>query len=162
MKTILIDDEKWFTRASFNDVKLLGIRGLGIPAKCFDSKQSDQFKRALVRQRFVQLCDYGQVVTIQELSNAFVPLKRKRTVSKTELTGEYRYMKCALRCPPNDIRWQMMEVLKENTDFSKAIQQFDKMYGSGTKFKSTGKQTFDFHGMIKWALKLGWIEAVRL
>lgn len=158
MKTIIIDDEKWFTKANFNDIKMLGIRALGIPATSFASKQSEQFKRALVRQTFVQNHDYGQVVNIQEISNPFGQPKRKRSRNVAVFKGEYRYIKNGLRAPQNDIRWEMMQVLGEKSTFEEAIAEFDRRYGSNTKFKSTGKSTFDFNAMIAWALKLKWIE----
>lgn len=160
MKTIIIDDEKWFTTASFNDVKILGIRALGIPATSFNSTQSEHFKRSLVRQMFVQNYDYGQVVNIQEISNPFGQPKRKRSKNTSVLKGAYRYIKNGLRAPENDIRWEMMKVLEEKSSFEEAIAEFDRRYGANTKFKSTGKAMFDFHGMTTWALKNNWIERI--
>lgn len=160
MKTIIIDDEKWFTQASFNDIKMLGIRALGIPAASFSSTQSEQFKRALVRQTFVQKCDYGQVINIEEISNPFGQPKRKRSATKVDLVGKYAFIKNGLRAPDKDIRWEMMKVLEEHTSFEEATTEFDKRYGANTKFKSTGKAFFDFYGLTNWALKNNWIERI--
>lgn len=158
MKTIIIDDENWFKKASFQDIKMLGIRVLGIPATCFMSKQSEEFKRALVRQTFVQKCDYGQVVKIEEISNPFGTPKRKRSRNLSVLEGEYVFIKNTCRAPKDDIRHEMMAVIQTHTTFENARADFDKRYGVNTKFKSTGKSMFDFESMLGWALKCGWIE----
>lgn len=157
MKTLIITDESWFKKASFQDIKMLGIRFLGIPADRFSSTQSEHFKRSLVRQVFVQKCDYGQVVTIEEINNQISTNKRKSKPRGTLPTGKYLFVQNRLRAPEGDIRHEMIKVLSWNNTFEDARADFDKKYGITTKFKSTGKLTFDFNSMVSWALKCGWI-----
>lgn len=159
LKTIIIDDEGWFKKANMQDIRMLGIRGLGIPAESMMSKQSEHFKRSLVRQMFVQKYDYGQVVKIEEISNPFGQPKRKRSkTTATILKGGYVFVKNTLRAPVGDIRHEMMAVIQEKSTFEDAIAEFDRRYGVNTKFKSTGKSMFDFNGFVGWALKCGWIN----
>lgn len=158
MKVVKVTNEKWFRNAPFGDVKMLGIKCLGVPADRFMSTQSEQFKRALVRQMFIKKFQYGHEFEMEEISNPFGVPKRKRSRVSPVPSGEYRFVKNRLRCPKEDIRWEMMAVLQEKTTFEEAIAEFDGKYGKSLKFKSSGKSSFDFIGMINWALKSGWIE----
>lgn len=160
MSTVIIQDEQWFKNASFKDIKMLGIRELGIPADRLTPSpgRSEQFLRSLVCQAYVRKNDYGQVVKIQEISNPFGQPKRKRSRTVSVYAGPYVYVKTGLRAPKDDIRWEMMSVLQEKSTFEEAQAEFDRRYGVNTKFKGTGKSTFDFIEFIGWSLKLGWIE----
>ena len=161
MKTVRIINERWFRTAPFHDVKMLGIKFLGVPADRFVSTQTENFKRALVRQMYnKQYGEYGKEFEIPESSNPFGAPKRRRSKVYPVFVGEYRFVKNGLRAQKEDIRWQMMEVVKKNTTFEAAIEEFANQYGSNTKFKTAGKLEFDFQGMLGWAEKLGWIMRV--
>lgn len=159
MKTIKVTEEKWFKNAPFSDVRMLGIKHLGIPADKFEGKQPEPFKRALVRQVFVKDHQYGEEFEVMEATNPFGKAKARPTTRSLELSGSYAFLKNGLRAPEGDIRREMMTLIGQHTEFSVLFSEADKVYGK-TKYKSTGKLEFDFRELVLWALKRGWIERV--
>ena len=162
-KIIKVLTEQWFTKASFDEVRMLAIKHLNIPANTMnDSHKPEVSRRALARQVFVKSHQYGEEFDIIE-SNPFGAAPKRTTKSSTNnnLTGEYRFVKCGMRAPEGDIRWEMMKLLEENSSFEKVLADWDKTMGVSTKFKNTGKiGTFNFIDMIQWALTRGWIVRV--
>jgi hypothetical protein len=159
MKKIRVINSRWFKTAEFSDIKMLGIKHLHIPADKFLSRQNENFKRVLVRMVYEKQFEYGLEFEIQEISNPFGIPKRKRAATNI-LSGEYQVLNVRLRAPKDDIRWEMVKVLKGNTTFEAASAEFASQYGSNIKFKSTGKLEFDFKGFMAWAEKCGWIITV--
>ena len=163
MKTIKVLTEQWFTKASFNEVKMLAIKHLEVPASVMnDSHKPEGSRRAIARQVFNKSHEYGEEFEIIEPSNPFGKVPKRRTTSSSGgLDGEYRFVKCGMRAPDDDIRWQMMKVVEDNTKFEDAIAAWDKEAGAKTLFKSTGaKHQFNFIDQVKWALSRGWIIKV--
>ena len=156
MKKIRVINNRWFKTAEFHEVKMLGIKHLNIPADRFITKQNENFKRVMVRMQYDRMFEYGKEFEIQEISNPFGVPKRRRSTA-TALSGEYTFVKNGLRAQKDDIRWEMMKVLKNNTTFEAANAEFASQYGSNIKFKSTGKLEFDFRSFMAWAEKCGWI-----
>ena len=164
MKTIRVLTDQWFTKATFNEVKMLAIKHLNVPADVMnDSHKPEGSRRAIARQVFNKSHEYGEEFEIIESSNPFgkVPKRRSTTPAGAGLEGEYRWVKCGMRAPEDDIRWQMMKVVEEHTKFEDAIVAWDKEAGAKTLFKSTGaKHQFNFIDQVKWALSRGWIIKV--
>jgi hypothetical protein len=164
MKVIKVLSEQWFKKASFDEVRLIAVRHLNIPADVMnDSHKEENFKRAMARQVFNKEHEYPKEFEIVEISNPFgkVPKRRTSTAVAGGLTGEYRFIKCGMRAPEDDIRWQMMKTLENHNKFEDALKEWDKTTGVKTRFQSTGKShTFNFVEMVQWALKRGWIERV--
>jgi len=154
---ISIVAEDWFKNAPYYQVKMLGIKHLGIEATKFETKQPEGFKRALVRQVFVKSFDFGEEFDIRDEQNPFGAAP-KRNKPGTVCAGEYRYAKSGLRAPDTDIRWEMDEVMRENTTFEEAEAEWKKRHGSH-KFE-IGKMQVSFAMQFAWALRRGWIIKV--
>jgi hypothetical protein len=164
MKVVKVLSEQWFSKAPFQEVKMLAIKHLGIPAAVMnDPNKQENFKRSMARQVFNKDHEYGGEYDILEAANPFGKVPKRKVTGSIGggLTGEYRFVKCGMRAPEGDVRWQMMKVVEENTTFEAALAIWDKEAGIKTKFKATGdKHTFNFVEMVQWALKRGWIERV--
>jgi hypothetical protein len=158
MKTICVTSEAWFKKAPFHDVKMLGIKHLGIPADRFENKQAENFKRAMVRQVFTKDHQYGAEFEVAEPVNPFGTPK-KRGGTGEALKGGYAYVKCGLRAPEGDPRWDMDKCMAKHSTFEEAIECWNEEHGTA-KFKSTGALEYDFIGQLRWALKRGWIIRV--
>jgi hypothetical protein len=158
MKTIKVTSEAWFKKAPFHDIKMLGIKHLGIPADRFENKQAEAFKRALVRQVYTKDHQYGEDFEITEPVNPFGTPKKRVRLGEA-LKGDYAFVKNGLRAPDGDVRHTMMEYLQRFTTFESVIQAWDADHEEKT-FKSTGALTFTFQGFIGWALKRCWIIRV--
>jgi hypothetical protein len=158
MKIIVVKDENWFKKAPFADVKMVGIKHLGIPAEKFAGKQPEPFKRAMVRQVFAQKdLEYGIEFEIMEANNPFGQPKRRRS-SDDSLIGTYSWVKNGTRAPEGDVRHDMMTVIERNTSFQDAIKDWEgEGHVPGEKYRSTGVLEFTFKGLVEWALKRGWI-----
>lgn len=162
MKEIKVTNEGWFKQAPFHDVKMLGIKFLDIPATAFENdKKPEHFKRALVRQAFVQKGHkIGEVFTIVEQPNPFGQPKKRRTVKNNDLTGEYKFVKNGLRAPSGDIRYELMDIIAKFSTFEQVVEEVENKYGKDHIFPTTGKLTFNIQSLLSWALKLGWIIKV--
>lgn len=158
MKTIKVANEGWFKSAPFHDVKMLGIKFLGVPAERFESKQAEHFKRAMVRQLYNKDHQYGEEFEIAVPDNPFGTPNKRQSLS-TKLVGPYAFVKNGLRAPEGDMRWEMMDCVAQNTTFEEANACWERDHGSD-KYKSTGALEYDFKGLIAWALKRGWIIKV--
>lgn len=158
MKLVKVVNEGWFKTAPFSDVKMVGIKHLGIPADKFANKQPEGFKRALVRQTFKQKgLPYGTEFEIMEAVNPFGTPKRKNR-SSGELVGSYSFVKNGLRAPEGDIRHDMMTVMERNTSFSEAIKDWENEgHAPNEKYRTTGASEFTFKAQMEWAMKRGWI-----
>ena len=156
MKSVKVLSEQWFKGAPFHEVKMVGIKHLGIPAEKFANKQPEAFKRALVRQTFVVKYEYGQEFEIIEAENPFgSPSKRK--TSGTTANYEYSFVNNGLRAPEGDIRHEMMEVIERNTSVKAAIADWETDHVPGEKYPNTGKNLITFEWQIQWSLLRGWI-----
>jgi hypothetical protein len=158
MKIIVVKDENWFKKAPFADVKMVGIKHLGIPAEKFAGKQPEPFKRAMVRQVFAQKdLEYGIEFEIMEANNPFGQPKRKRSNGGT-LTGTYSWVKNGIRAPEGDVRHDMMRVIERNDSFEEAIKDWqNEGHAPGEKYKNTGQNMITFEWQIQWSLMRGWI-----
>lgn len=163
MKTVIIENEKWFKTAPFYDVRILGITHLNIPPEKFEGKQPEPFKRALVRQVFTTHHEYGAQFDLTEPSNPFGKARvRKRQPVSEQLKGTYVYVRNGLRAKENDIRHEMMTAMSEHSNFETLISAWKEKHGS-MRYKSpkdNAKLEFDFENFVKWALRRGWIEKV--
>jgi len=156
MKSIKVLSEQWFKGAPFHEVKMLGIKHLGIPAEKFENKQPEAFKRALVRQTFVASHEYGEEFEIIEPPNPFgTPGKRK--TPGTTANYDYSFIKNGIRAPEGDIRHEMMEVIGRNTSVKAAIADWETDHTPGEKYPNTGKNLITFEWQIQWSLTRGWI-----
>jgi len=154
MKLIKPQSEVWFKQAPFHEVKMLGIKHLGIPAEKFENKQPEGFKRALVRQVFVKDHEYGEEFEVIEPKNPFgTPGKRK----STSANYEYAFVKNGVRAPEGDIRHEMMRVIERNTSVKEALADWETDHTPGEKYHNTGKGVITFIDMISWSLLRGWI-----
>jgi len=159
MKIIKVVNEGWFKQAPFADVKMVGIKHLGIPAAKFANQQPEGFKRALVRQTFKQQgLEYGAEFEIMEAVNPFGSPKRKARAGNNSLVGTYSVVKFRLRVPEGDVRHDMNRVMERNTDFAEAIKDWENEgHAPNEKYRSTGASEFTFKAQMEWALKCGWI-----
>jgi hypothetical protein len=156
MKLVKILSEQWFKNAPFHEVKMVGIKHLGIPAEKFENKQPEGFKRALVRQTFAAKHDYGEEFEIIEPSNPFgTPGKRKSP--GTTANYEYSFVKNGLRAKEGDIRHEMAEVIARNTSVKAAIADWETDHTPGEKYAKEGKGFFTFADQLAWSLTRGWI-----
>lgn len=165
MKVLKVLTEQWFTNSPFHEVKMLGIKHLNIPASALDdANKPENSRRALVRQVFNKSeHEYGEEFEIIEPTNPFGKVPKRRTSTTTGLTGEYRFVKCGMRAPEEDIRWKMMELMEKNTDFETLVKAWEQESGTGPRelFKATGKShQFNFIDQVNWALARGWIVRV--
>lgn len=160
MKIIKVVDENWFKKAPFADVKMVGIKHLGIPADRFAGKQPEPFKRAMVRQVFKQKeIPYGTEYEIMEVNNPFGQPKRRRSAT-TSGDFEYVWVKNGIRTPKDDIRWEMMRIIEENTSLFNVIKAWESEgHLISDRYESTGekKSKFTFMMHFNFALKQGWI-----
>jgi hypothetical protein len=155
MKLVKILAENWFKNAPFHEVKMVGIKHLGIPAEKFENKQPEGFKRALVRQTFVASHEYGEEFEIIEPPNPFgTPGKRKVGGSASY---DYSFVKNGLRAPDGDIRHEMMAVIERNASVKAAIADWETDHTPGEKYPNTGKGLIAFADMLSWAQARGWI-----
>lgn len=159
MKLVKVVNEGWFKSAPFADVKMVGIKHLGIPAEKFTNNQPEGFKRALVRQVFKSKdFEYGAEFEIMEAANPFGTPKRRNRIGSDEMTGSYVWVKNGLRAPDGDIRHDMMKIMERNTDFAVAIKDWEgEGHAPGEKYRTTGASEFTFKAQMEWALKRGWI-----
>lgn len=155
---IKVVNEGWFKSAKWFEVEMLGIKYLDIPAARLEGKQPEAFKRALVRQVYIKKFKYGDEFEIIDNSNPFGSVKKtRRTATDTTLTGGYKYVRCGLRAPDGDIRYELFEVFKKHHTFEDCIAEVDEKYGKGHKFNSTGALIFDVRSFLDWSLKRGWL-----
>ena len=158
MKTIKVTSEAWFKKAPFHDVKMLGIKHLGIPADRFENKQAEAFKRALVRQVYTKDHQYGEDFEITEPVNPFgTPKKRVRL--DDALKGDYAFVKNGLRGEPGSLRVEQVLVISECSTFEQAILRWKNEF-SDEKAPTSGKGLVSMSEMLRWALKRGWIIRV--
>lgn len=156
---IVVANEGWFVQAPYAHIETLGIRYLDIPADKFEGSRPENFKRALVRQRYKERgLKYGDEFEYEDSDNRVVK-RKKKAVGHTNY--EYVYMRAALRCPENDIRWQMDATIKRNNSLESALADWvsqghtaDKMYSK----KEGTKGTFTFVDQLNWYMKCGWIK----
>lgn len=160
MKEITVNSENWFKIASWHDVKMLALKYLAVPAANLDSKQSERFKRQLVKQVYMKSHAFGEKFDVMPVANPFGKVPKRRVATSDGLTGQYAWIKNGLRAPEDDVRWKMMECLEAHSTFEEATAAWEKEYGKGTKFKSTGKLEFTFKGQAEWAIKRNWIERI--
>ena len=105
MKEITVNSENWFKIASWHDVKMLGLKHLAIPAENLDSKQSEQFKRSLVRQVYMKDHEFGEKFDVMPVANPFGKAPKRKTRPAGEaLTGEYAVVRNGLRAPEGDVQ----------------------------------------------------------
>lgn len=164
MKTIKVQTEQWFSKAAFNEVKMLAIKHLAVPAHVMeDSHKEENFKRSLARQMFMRTHEFGESFEIIEPSNPFgkVPKRRSSTTAGNGLTGEYRFVKRGIRSPDGDIRHHMADMMEKHTNLEELLKEWESTVGLKTSFKSTGsKHHFTFIDQVKWALTHDWIVRV--
>jgi hypothetical protein len=156
MKSVKVLSEQWFKGAPFHEVKMVGIKHLGIPAEKFANKQPEAFKRALVRQTFVVKYEYGQEFEIIEAENPFGSPSKRKTPGTTA-NYEYSFVNNGLRAPEGDIRHEMMEIIERNTSVKAAIEDWETNHPPGEKYPNTGNGVFTFKDLINWSLLRGWI-----
>lgn len=164
-KTIIVVNEKWFSTAPIEDVMSLGLRVLDIPVANMDGKD-EKGQRTIVRQVFKQReeFDFGQEFEITELNSN--PFKKKGVMAKktprvpiNELNGPYKVVKCRMRAPDNDPRWELWGDVATHKTFEELFALFDEKY-HGKRFSSTGTATFSAKEFAQWSLKCGWIIKV--
>lgn len=168
MKIIKVINEKWFTTCPLSDIVDLGLREFDIPPTAFEKKDERQ-KRALVRQVFKQReLSYGTEFEVDEKAAAVNPFARKVTIpgvkkprmSTANLKGQYRVVKCRLRAPDNDERWNMWGIIATNTDYEKCLAKLHEHYGEKNSFGTTGTMMFSLESFVAWATTCGWIVRV--
>jgi hypothetical protein len=156
MKLVKILAENWFKNAPFHEVKMVGIKHLGIPAEKFENKQPEGFKRALVRQTFNAGHEYGEEFEIIEPPNPFGTPGKRKTGSENY---EYSFVRNGLRLPHTDFRWEMLAVIARNTSWKDAVADWETDHKPNERYvKPTEKKTtVSFKEQIAFALKQGWI-----
>lgn len=154
---IKVSNEGWFKTAPFHDVKMLGVKYLGVPAERFDSKQAEHFKRAMVRQVYNKSHVYGEEFEIVEPENPFGAPK-KRQLLGFKLAGPYVYVACTQRVPSTDIRWKMIEVVKKHTELSACQKELTETFEA--EYPTNKEKTFKTKEYLSWCLKCGWIMKI--